>query len=103
MGIIGYKKDTKKEIGKMKKENVKLSIYIAKDTDGKFRRLSEMLGLTKSAFGNICILMGVANITRILEPEKIMTESDWRALLMGSKGLNIDFEELIKGKGKENG
>jgi hypothetical protein len=81
---------------KMKKDTVKLAVYITKDTSEKFNRYAEMLGITKSALGNMCILIGLANYTRMIEPEKVMSELDWMNLLKAVKMNDVQGEALIR-------
>jgi len=89
----------------MAEKRERLYVYLNPDAMEKFRDYSKRLGLTLSQFGNLCITAGMNSITRILEPEKVLSVEDWQRVIEASKraGLKEDeIDDMVKKIGTEN-
>jgi len=82
----------------MKATKERLFVYVDAKTLQDFLTLQRLLGLTKTGLGNICLLIGISGLRRLLEPEKIMTTSDWMKLLQAGKSLGIDIKDFVEGE-----
>jgi len=87
-----------KEKRKMKAAKERLFVYVDAKTLQDFISLQRLLGLTKTGLGNICLLIGIAGLRRLLEPEKVMTTSDWTKLLQAGKSLGVELKDLVEGE-----
>ena len=74
----------------------RLYLYVNPETENQFERLRKALELNKTDFGNLCILIAVSSLRRLLEPEKTLTVDDWTKLIKAGKSLGVEVGELVK-------
>jgi hypothetical protein len=93
----------------MAEKDYKLYIRVSKDFYEKFEKWAVRLRMTRSQFGNVCVMAGLGQMIRAVAPEEAISPAMWAKILetvsveqekldlLGLEAINEQENEISKG------
>lgn len=82
----------------MEKGKKTLFIYVDPDFHADFKAFADKYAFSLSQLGNFCVMIGLKQFRRSIEPEKLLDAEDWAKIFQAAKAYDPEIYDVMAEK-----